>query len=148
MNSPHPMRDLILRIYDRAIDAIVIGLVLVTIVVTAFAFFDVLVNVWHLIPDVKSSTVDAGDFRDLIVTVLDVFVLVELFDTFTGYVRTHHVRLTQLLDVTVVFALRELLVMLYAKSLAPEKLIGLCIVVILLVLARSLTGRVSPSSGP
>jgi uncharacterized membrane protein (DUF373 family) len=148
MNSPHPMRDLILRIYDRAIDVIIIGLVLVTIVVAGFAFFDVLVNVWRLIPDVRSSTVDAGEFRDLIVTVLDVFVLIELFDTFTGYVRTHHVRLTQLLDVTVVFALRELLVMLYAKSLAPEKLIGLCIVVILLVLARSLTSRISPRSGP
>lgn len=148
MSSPHPMRDLILRIYDRAIDVIIIGLVLVTIVVAGFAFFDVLVNVWRLIPDLRSSTVDAGEFRDLIVTVLDVFVLIELFDTFTGYVRTHHVRLTQLLDVTVVFALRELLVMLYAKSLAPEKLIGLCIVVILLVLARSLTSRISPRSGP
>ena len=142
------MRDLILRIYDRAIDVVSIGLVLVTIVVMGFAFFDVLVNVWRLIPDLRSSTVDAGEFRDLIVTVLDVFVLVELFNTFTGYVRTHHVRLTQLLDVTVVFALRELLVMLYAKSLAPEKLIGLCIVVILLVLARSLTSWVSPHSGP
>ena len=142
------MRDLILRIYDRAIDVVIIGLVLVTIVVMGFAFFDVLVNVWRLIPDLRSSTVDAGEFRDLIVTVLDVFVLVELFNTFTGYVRTHHVRLTQLLDVTVVFALRELLVMLYAKSLAPEKLIGLCIVVILLVLARSLTSWVSPHSGP
>ena len=148
MSNPHPVRDLILRIYDRAIDVVIIGLVLVTIVVMGFAFFDVLVNVWRLIPDLRSSTVDAGEFRDLIVTVLDVFVLVELFNTFTGYVRTHHVRLTQLLDVTVVFALRELLVMLYAKSLAPEKLIGLCIVVILLVLARSLTSWVSPRSGP
>ncbi len=148
MSNPHPVRDLILRIYDRAIDVVIIGLVLVTIVVMGFAFFDVLVNVWRLIPDLRSSTVDAGEFRDLIVTVLDVFVLVELFNTFTGYVRTHQVRLTQLLDVTVVFALRELLVMLYAKSLAPEKLIGLCIVVILLVLARSLTSWVSPRSGP
>ena len=148
MSNPHPVRDLILRIYDRAIDVVIIGLVLVTIVVMGFAFFDVLVNVWRLIPDLRSSTVDAGEFRDLIVTVLDVFVLVELFNTFTGYVRTHQVRLTQLLDVTVVFALRELLVMLYAKSLAPEKLIGLCIVVILLVLARSLTSWVSPHSGP
>jgi uncharacterized membrane protein (DUF373 family) len=54
------------------------------------------------------------------------------------------VRLTQLLDVTVVFALRELLVKLYANSFGTEKLIGLCVIVILLVLARSLTGRVSP----
>lgn len=140
------MRELILRIYDRAIDVIVIGLVLVMIVVMGFAFFDVVLNVWHLIPNVRSNTVDAGDFRNLIVTVLDVFVLIELFGTFTIYVKTRHVRLTQLLDVTVVFALRELLVKLYANSLVPEKLIGLCIVVILLVLARTLTGRIRPHS--
>lgn len=141
------MRDLILRIYDRVIDAIIIGLVLVMIIVMGFAFFDVLVNVWRLIPDVRSNTVNADDFRDLIVTVLDVFVLIELFNTFTSYVRTRHVGLTQLLDVTIVFALRELLVKLYANSFAPDRLIGLCIIVLLLVIGRSLTGRLSPHSG-
>ena len=141
------MRDLILRIYDRVIDAIIIGLVLVMIIVMGFAFFDVLVNVWRLIPDVRSNTVNADDFRDLIVTVLDVFVLIELFDTFTSYVKTRHVRLTQLLDVTVVFALRELLVKLYANSFAATQLIGLCVIIILLVLARSLTSRISPRAG-
>lgn len=141
------MRDLILRMYDRAIDVIIIGLVLIMIVVMGFAFFDVVMNVWRLIPDVKSNTVNAEDFRNLIVTVLDVFVLIELFDTFTSYVKTRHVRLTQLLDVTVVFALRELLVKLYANSFAASQLIGLCGIIILLVLARSLTSRLSPRAG-
>jgi len=141
------MRDLILRMYDRAIDVIIIGLVLIMIVVMGFAFFDVVMNVWRLIPDVKSNTVNAEDFRNLIVTVLDVFVLIELFDTFTSYVKTRHVRLTQLLDVTVVFALRELLVKLYANSFAASQLISLCGIIILLVLARSLTSRLSPRAG-
>lgn len=137
------MRDLILRVYDRTIDVIVIGLVLVMIVVMAFAFFEVAMNVWHLIPGLKNG-VDEEDFRDLIVNVLDVFVVIELFGTFTGYVKTRHVRLTQLLDVTVVFALRELLVKLYANAFSSGQIIGLCAVVILLVLARSLTGLISP----
>ncbi|MGC8518304.1 MAG: phosphate-starvation-inducible PsiE family protein [Steroidobacteraceae bacterium] len=141
------MRDLILRMYDRAIDVIVIGLVLIMIVVMGFAFVDVVMNVWHLIPNIKSNAVNAEDFRNLIVTVLDVFVLIELFDTFTSYVKTRHVRLTQLLDVTVVFALRELLVKLYANSFAATELIGLCAIIILLVLARSLTSRMSPHAG-
>lgn len=141
------MKDLILRIYDRAIDVIVIGLVLVMIAVMAFAFFDVVRNVWDLVPILQSSTVDAEEFKNLILNVLDVFVLIELFGTFTVYVKTHHVRLTQLLDVTVVFTLRELLVKLYANSLSPSAMIGLCVVVILLVLARSLTGVLSPQKG-
>lgn len=144
MNRSSPAKDLILRIYDRAIDVIVIGLVLVMVVVMGFAFFDVLTYVWRLIPDVQSNSVDASQFRDLIATVLDVFILIELFGTFTSYVKTRHVRLTQLLDVTVVFALRELLVKLYANSFSSAQLIALCLVIILLVLARSLTGRVPP----
>lgn len=141
------MKDLILRIYDRAIDTIVIGLVLVMVLVMVFAFFDVLVDMWHLIPDLKARAVNESEFRDLIVNVLDVFVVIELFSTFTGYVKTRRVRLTQLLDVTVVFALRELLVKLYANEFSTEQLIGLCIIVILLVLARSLTGRMPPQTG-
>ncbi len=141
------LRDLILRIYGRAIDVIVIGLVLVMIAVMAFAFFDVVRNVWNLVPVLKTNSVNAQDFKDLIVNLLDVFVLIELFGTFTDYVKTRHVGLTQLLDVTVVFTLRELLLKLYANALSPGQMIGLCIVVVLLVLARSLTGVLSPQRG-
>lgn len=140
------MKDLILRIYDHAIDVIIIGLVLVMIIVMGFAFFDVLLDVWRLIPDVKSNTVNADEFRDLIVNVLSAFVVIELFNTFTSYVKTRQVRLTQLLDVTVVFALREMLVKLYANALSSGQLIGLCVTVILLVIARSLTGRLPPQA--
>ena len=138
------MRDLIFRIYDRTIDVIIIGLVLVMIVVMAFAFFQVALNVWALIPSLKANMVAQDDFRDLIVNLLDVFVLIELFATFTRYVRTRHVGMTQLLDVTIVFALREMLVKLYGNRFSAEELIGLCVIIILLIIGRSLTGRYSP----
>ena len=142
-----PMRDLIFRIYDRTIDVIIIGLVLVMIVVMAFAFFQVALNVWALIPSLKANMVAQEDFRDLIVNLLDVFVLIELFATFTRYVRTRHVGMTQLLDVTIVFALRELLVKLYGNRFSANELIGLCAIVILLIVGRSLTSRFSPHAG-
>jgi uncharacterized membrane protein (DUF373 family) len=141
------MRDLILRIYDRTIEAIVIGLVLVMIVVIAFGFFQVVLNVWALIPSLKANMIGAEEFRDLILNLLDVFVLIELFATFTSYVKTRHVRMTQLLDATIVFALRELLVKLYGNRFSPAELIGLCAVVFLLIIGRSLTGRLSPHAG-
>lgn len=141
------MRDLIFRIYDRTIDVIIIGLVLVMIVVMAFAFFQVALNVWALIPSLKANMVAEDDFRDLIVNLLDVFVLIELFATFTRYVRTRHVGMTQLLDVTIVFALRELLVKLYGNRFSANELIGLCAIVILLIVGRSLTSRFSPHAG-
>ncbi|EQD41461.1 conserved hypothetical protein, membrane [mine drainage metagenome] len=141
------MRDLIFRIYDRTIDVIIIGLVLVMIIVMAFAFFQVVLNVWALIPGLKANMVAQDDFRDLIVNLLDVFVLIELFATFTRYIRTRHVGMTQLLDVTIVFALRELLVKLYGNRFSTAGLIGLCAIVILLIVGRSLTTRFSPHAG-
>ena len=45
------------------------------------------------------------------------------------------------------FALRELLVKLYANSFAATQLIGLCVIIIRLVLARSLTSSSSPRPG-
>lgn len=147
MKKASPIKYWILTLYDSAVDAIMIGLVLLMLVVLAFAFYDVLTNLIHLIPGFRTSGVDEPEFRELVGNVLDVFVVVELFSTFINYLRTGHVRLSTLLDVTVVFALRELLVKLYSAEFSNEQLIGLCVVVIMLVVARSITGRFPPKTG-
>lgn len=144
MSRQGDVKHWILGIYDRTIDVIVIGLVLMMVVVLIFAFLDVLTNLVHLIPDLRAKQVADAEFRDMVANVLDVFVVIELFSTFTNYVRTRHVRISPLLDVTIVFALRELLVKLYAASFSTDKLIGLCLIVIILVIARSIANRYSP----
>ena len=146
MKKASPLKAWILSLYDKAVDIIMIGLVLLMLVVLIFAFYDVLINLIHLIPGLRTSNVDEPEFRELVGNVLDVFVVVELFNTFINYLRTGHVRLSTLLDVTVVFSLRELLVKLYAAEFPNDQLIGLCIVVILLVIARSITGRLPPKT--
>ncbi len=120
------------------------GLVLIMVMVLIFAFLEVLTNLVHLIPNMRAKQVDEAEFRNLVANVLDVFVVIELFSTFTNYIRTHHIRISILLDVTIVFTLRELLVKLYAASSSIEKLIGLCLIVIILVIARSIANRFSP----
>lgn len=144
MKHSPKIREFILTLYDRAVDVVMVGLVLLMLVALVFSFMDVLENMFHLFPDLRRGGLDSPEFRDLVGNVLDVFIVVELFSTFTGYIRTRHVRLSTLLDVTIVFALRELLLKLYANSFSTEHLIGLCLIVILLVLARSITGRFPP----
>jgi uncharacterized membrane protein (DUF373 family) len=77
--------------------------------------------------------------RVLVERVLDVIILIELFNTFMEYARTRHIRLSNLLDVTIVFSLREILIKLYAQVFDPGDLLALCILVIVLVVARSIT---------
>ncbi|MEE3501422.1 hypothetical protein [Acidiphilium acidophilum] len=49
------------------------------------------------------------------------------------------------LDVTIVFSLREILIKLYAQKFSSRDLVALCILVIVLVIARSITIKVSPA---
>jgi len=144
MKRSKPLVQWILGVYDWVIDVVIMGLILVMVVVLVFALLDVVSSLVHLFPVLRNVQVDEATFRELVGNVLDVFIIVELFSAFTNYLRTHHVRISVLLDVTIVFALREMLVKLYAASFATEKLMGLCAIVIILVVARSITNRFSP----
>ncbi len=138
------LQSLILQIYDIVVDAIIIGLVMLMLIALAFAFADVVENMIHMIPVLRGAASDEGQFRSLVENVLDVFIVIELFSTFTGYVREHYVSISTLLDVTIVFSLREILVKLYAQSFSVDKLIGLCVIVIILVIARSIAAHFPP----
>ena len=137
-------KPLILRLYDLIVDAVVIGSVLLMLVALLFSFFDVLDITAHIVAHMHPLNTDEATFRSLVANVLDIFIVVELFATFTGYARTRHIKLSPLLDVTIVFALREILIKLYANAFAIEDVIGLCLVVIILVMARSLSANFSP----
>lgn len=140
------MRRLILRLYQAAIDAVVIGLVLLMLVTLAFAFFDVLMVLVRLIPTVKSTALDEHDFRNLVISVLDVFVIIELFGTFIDYVKVRRIRLFLLIDVTAVFILRELLITVYGKSFATRDVLVLALLLAILVVARTIAGRWPPKT--
>ncbi|HUZ68060.1 MAG TPA: phosphate-starvation-inducible PsiE family protein [Beijerinckiaceae bacterium] len=142
------LRNFVIRIYDIVIDIVIIGLILLMLATLIFSFFDVLVSLKNIIPSVRPATINDIDLRGLVESVLDVFIIVELFSTFMGYFRTRHVRLSGLLDVTIVFSLREILVKLYSQSSNATHLLGLCFVVLTLVVARSIAARFSPAIEP
>ncbi|TAL85430.1 MAG: hypothetical protein EPN74_08075 [Rhodanobacter sp.] len=141
------LKHWIFALYDRALDVIVIGLVFVMLVLLVLSFADVLLNLKGMIVTLVTGSGGETEFHALIGNVLDVFVVMELFNTFMGYVRTRHVRLSALLDVTIVFALREMLIKLYDKQAAIEMLAGLAAIILVLVIARTLTARYSPVRG-
>ncbi len=137
-------KDIVLRIYDVIVDVVIIGLIFLMLIALLFSFADVLMSTYRMIPSLKPSAFEQSDFRVLVENVLDVFIVIELFGTFTGYVRTRHIKLSGLLDVTVVFTLREILVKLYAQNFSAQEMIGLCGIAIVMVVARSIAGRFPP----
>lgn len=138
------VKDFVLRGYGLVVDGIIVCLIFLMLIVLLFSFADVVVSTYHMVPVLKPSTFEEPDFRLLVENVLDVFIVIELFATFTEYVRSRRVRISGLLDVTVVFTLREILVKLYAQRFATGELIGLCVIALILVISRSITGHFPP----
>jgi uncharacterized membrane protein (DUF373 family) len=138
------LKVLIFRLYDTAVDAVIIGVIPLMLIALGFAFFDALITTIHMIPTLAPARQNEIEFRTLVEHVLDVVILIELFNTFMEYARSRHIKISTLLDVTIVFALREILIKLYAQNFSSRDLVALCIVVIVLVISRSLTARFSP----
>lgn len=140
------MKQMIQRSYDVTLDVIVYGLILLMLATLIFAFVDVLADIVHLFPSLTKIKLDDAEFRDLVVSVLDVFVVIELFSIFINYVNTHHIRLSLLIDVTAVFILREMIIKIYGKHVSTEELLALAVLLVVMVVARSITGRLPPKS--
>jgi len=137
------LRILVFRIYDHAVEFIILGIIPLMLVALAFAFVEALIGTFGMWPAIHGTAPDAASLRNLVERVLDVVILVELFNTFMEYARTRRIRLSNLLDLTIVFALREILIQLYAQVFSPANLLTLCVLVIVLVIARSIPSGLS-----
>jgi uncharacterized membrane protein (DUF373 family) len=139
------LRRLVFRTYDRGIELVILGVIPLMLIALAFAFIEALVGTLHMFPLIHafapddSASPDEIALRELVARVLDVIILIELFNTFMEYARTRHIRISNILDVTIVFALREILIKLYAQVFSSTDLLALCVVVIVLVVARGVT---------
>jgi uncharacterized membrane protein (DUF373 family) len=74
--------------------------------------------------------------RELVIDVLSVFVLIELFRTFTDYLEFHRVRLRVLAEVGIAFILREIFIGLYDHSMNWTEILALTALLAVLVTAR------------
>lgn len=140
------MKTAIQRIYHVTVSVIVYGLILMMLATLVFAFIDVLATLIRLIPSLPNVRLDDVEFRDLVVSVLDVLVVIELFSTFVNYIETQRMRLSMLIDATAVFILRDMLIKIYGKTISKssEELLVLGILLVIMVVARSITGRYPP----
>ena len=80
--------------------------------------------------------------RELVIDVLSVFVLIELFRTFTDYLEFHRVRLRVLAEVGIAFILREVFIGLYDHSIEWPQILALAALLAVLVTTRIATVRI------
>jgi len=74
--------------------------------------------------------------RDLVIDVLSVFVLIELFRTFTDYLEYQRIRVRVLAEVGIAFVLRDIFIGLYNHSIDWSQILALTVLLAVLVAAR------------
>lgn len=143
--SRYRWRALIFRGYDIAVDTVILGVIPLMLIALVYGFVEAVISTVHMVLTMGPAVSEALDLRGLVERILDVVILIELFHTFTDYAKTRKIRLSMLLDMTIVFALREILIKLYAQKFSARDLVALGIVVIVLVIARSVAMWFSPA---
>jgi uncharacterized membrane protein (DUF373 family) len=133
-----------LLVYGRILDVIVTVLVLVMLLTLMGALAGLVLDFFTAANALRSGVsthslahgiVDGID-RELVIDVLSVFVLIELFRTFTDYLEFHRVRLRVLAEVGIAFILREIFIGLYDHSMNWTEILALSVLLAVLVTAR------------
>ncbi len=132
----------ILRFYGKTIDFIVMFLILIMLVTLIVASIGVLTDLYDALRRFRHEEA----IQTLVTAILSVFILIELFRTFTDYLEFHRFRLRVLTEVAIVFILREIFIGLYEHTLQWQDLIALAVTLAILVSARIAAVYFTPSS--
>ncbi|WP_048194840.1 phosphate-starvation-inducible PsiE family protein [Methanococcoides methylutens] len=84
------------------------------------------------------------NFTNVVFSVLTVFVLIDLFKTFTDYREHEQVRLTYITDATILIVMREVAAGIYAQKIEYEFLLSLAAVLVVLGAIRVLAIKYPP----
>ncbi len=143
-NSKADAKSKALQVYGRMLDAIVSVLVFVMILTLIGALAGLVLDFFSAANEFGKAMsshnlvhglVDGLD-RELVIDVLSVFVLIELFRTFTDYLEFRRVRLRILAEVGIAFVLREVFIGLYDHNMNWSEILALSTLLAVLVTAR------------
>jgi len=138
------MKGTSLQMYRRILDHIVAVLVFIMVITLIGALvgliFDIIGAVHSVRQGIPAHTLSHGRIdsvtRDLVIDVLSVFVLIELFRTFTDYLEFHRIRMRVLAEVGIAFILREIFIGLYNHAIEWPDILALTALLAVLVAAR------------
>jgi uncharacterized membrane protein (DUF373 family) len=115
-------------------------LVMLVLVMLVWVVISVAGDVWTAVTSREGEA-----FKSLSVELLTVFIFIELFHSLTEYMRFQRIRVTNLVDASLAFVLREVWVGLYAGEAGWQKIMALSVLVLALGAIRTLAVVYSPS---
>jgi uncharacterized membrane protein (DUF373 family) len=127
------------KIFKKITDSIV-TVVLYVLLLTLIA------GMLRILLDIPSVTIDSleGGFNKIVTNVLTLFIVIEFFKTFADYSKFERIKLTDITDVTILIAMREVTVGLYSRSFGYEIIFSLSALLLVLGVIRVMAVKYSP----
>jgi len=97
-------------------------------VILLFLTISIIIGVVHLFLILGKMVVHkelSHDYLQIISDVLTLFILIELSRSLVEYFNTNRLRLTFIVDATIVFVLRELMIRLFEHQIMPDEIFAL-----------------------
>ena len=100
----------------------------------------------RILLDIRTIAIDSldGGFNRIVTNVLTLFIVIEFFKTFADYSKLERIKLTDITDVTILIAMREVTVGLYSKTFGYETIFALSALLLVLGVIRVMAIRYSP----
>src|SRR3989304_3074809 len=130
-----------LPFFNQVMDLFFKLLILFVVLVLGMGLFRLFWEVWKVI--ISGSDLNAA-FSFTVTNLLTFFVILELFKSLVEYFREHRLKLTFIVDATLVFILREVMIGLYQHQSPPLQLAALAFLALVLGLLRTLAIIYSP----
>jgi uncharacterized membrane protein (DUF373 family) len=129
-----------LAFFDQVIDVLFKLLIFFVVLVLAMGLIKMFVKVWSVMA--QRELKDAFGF--LVTNLLTFFIILELFKSLVEYFREHRLKLTFIVDATLVFILREVMIGLYHHQTSPLQISALAALALVLGCLRTLANVYSP----
>jgi uncharacterized membrane protein (DUF373 family) len=126
--------------FNRVMDLFFKLLIFFVILVLAMGMVRLFWEVWRIMA--ASELKEAFTFT--VTNLLTFFIIMELFKSLVEYFREHRLKLTFIVDATLVFLLREIMISLYQHQSPPLQIAALALLALVLGAVRTLAIIYSP----
>ncbi len=131
-------------IFDTVIRFVTYAVLYILLIAIIVGLLSIVINVGIIVYEILGGNFTHVSFIDVVVSVLTIFVLIDLFKTFIDYRENKRIRLTYIADATILIVLREVAAGVYTHHIEYEFIISISILLLALGLIRFIATKYSP----
>ncbi|WP_370575000.1 phosphate-starvation-inducible PsiE family protein [Methanomethylovorans sp.] len=126
------------KIYKKVIYNVTVVVLYILLLLIIVGVFDIFQTMWAVL--MKTSNIN-----DVVYNVLTIFVLIDLFKTFSDYRVQERIRITYVTDATILILMREITVMVYSHDFEIYVLLAFAALLLVLCIMRFISMNYHPT---